>query len=175
VLLVALSLDGSEAGPISVSDSEGNAYRQVGEVDDVYWHRTALFAAFDAKPLSTADQIESTYPRSSKYHIAIDEFSGLHEAGSVATGSNLWGADTASFSTSAHPIQCAAGDVLIAVVATNTGPAPQFTAGWQALPILKLSSYRQTVAYDFVTAPGRCAATGSTTAQWEALAVIFHR
>ncbi|WP_441250503.1 AfsR/SARP family transcriptional regulator [Kitasatospora sp. McL0602] len=175
VVLVALTLTATTAGQVAVKDTAGNTYTMVGDIVDTYWHRTMLFAAFNAKQLDTADQISASYPKASKYHLAADVFSGVSAATGQAGGSNVYDHNTTAFSTSAAPLTCTAGDLLVSVVATNTGPKPQFSADWQALPELRLSSYRQTTAYRFVTTTEKCAATGTTTAQWEALAVLLHR
>ncbi|WP_344444982.1 AfsR/SARP family transcriptional regulator [Kitasatospora nipponensis] len=175
VVLVSLTLTATSAGTVSVKDSAGNTYTMVGDVVDAYWHRTMLFAAFDAKQLDTVDRISASYPQASKYHLAADVFSGVTGVTGQAGASNLNGHNSTSFSTSAAPLSCAVGDLLVSVISTNSGPAPQFSADWQALPVLTLSSYRQTTAFRFVAEPQKCAATGTTTAQWEALAVLFHR
>ncbi|GAA1234634.1 hypothetical protein GCM10009665_26060 [Kitasatospora nipponensis] len=77
------------------------------------------------------------------------------------------------FSTSSVQLNCGRGDLLVSVVGTNTGTAPQFTPEWQSLPVLKLSSYQLSTAYRTIPAAQSCAATGLTTAQWGAVAVTF--
>ncbi|MDH6576172.1 hypothetical protein [Kitasatospora sp. MAP5-34] len=172
-LIVSVMLTSTSAGTVTVTDTAGNGYAVVGDVVDAYWHRTMIFAAFHAKPLNTADRISASYPKSSKYHIAVDEFQGITTAGPQAGASVPYDRNNSAFSTSAHPLACEAGELLVSAVGTNSGPAPDFVAGWQTLPVLKLSSYRLTTAYRFVTRAEKCAATGSTTAQWEAVAVTF--
>ncbi|GAA2151022.1 hypothetical protein GCM10009760_46010 [Kitasatospora kazusensis] len=173
-LVVSMMLTSTSAGPVKVTDTAGNGYSLVGDVVDAYWHRTMVFAAFHAKPLNTADRISFGYPKSSKYQIAVDEFQGLTAAGPQATASSVYDHNSTGFSTSAHPLACAPDDLLLSAVGTNSGPAPIFASGWQTLPVLKLSSYRLTTAYRFVTSAEKCAATGTTTAQWEATALTFH-
>ncbi len=173
-LLVTMMLTSTSQGQVKVTDTAGNTYAMVGDVVDAYWHRTMIFAAFHAKPLDTADRITAAYPKSSKYHIAVDEFRGITAAGPQATASVKYDRNNTAFSTSSQPLPCDKGQLLVSAVGTNSGPAPVLVAGWQTLPELKLSSYRLTTAYQFVTTAGKCAATGTTTAQWEATLVGFH-
>jgi hypothetical protein len=58
-------------------------------------------------------------------------------------------------------------------VGANSGSEPVFTDEWHGLPVLKLSSYRLGTAYRVVKAAQSCAATGTTTGQWGAVAVAF--
>ncbi|GAA1961621.1 hypothetical protein GCM10009838_17830 [Catenulispora subtropica] len=175
-VIVSLGLTSTSAGAVTVTDSAGNVYTPVGDVVDAYWHRTLIYAAFKAGALKTADRITATYPRSSKYHIAVDEFRGVTGVGASASGSNVYEQNASSFTTSKTPLNCKRGDLFVAAVASNSsGVPPRFSAGWQTLPILKLSSYRLTTAFQYVTDDGKCAATGQTRAQWEAIAVVFHR
>lgn len=175
-VVVSLGLTGTGPGTVTVTDTAGNTYTKVGDVVDTYWHRTMIYVAFGVKPLKTADRINATYPRSSKYHIAVDEFRGVTSVAASAGDSNVYEQNSTSFTTSKTQLWCRSGDLLIAALATNsTGTAPKFSTGWQTLPILKLSSYRLTTAYEFVTGDGKCAATGLTRGQWETTAVVFHR
>lgn len=174
-LIVSLTLTATSPGQVSLTDTAGNSYAKVGDVVDAYWHRTMIFAAFGVKALGTADRVSASYPASSKYHIAVDEFHGINGTSAHAEDSSVYEQNSKAFSTSRHNLTCKPGDLLAAAVATNSGPAPVFTQGWQTLPILKLSSYRLTTSFSFVDAEGKCAASGKTTAQWEATAVVFHR
>ncbi len=174
-LIATLSLTGSTPGPVTVTDTAADSFTPVGDVTDAYGHRTLVFAAFHAKALGTADRISAAYPKAGKYQLAVDEFRGVGLAGGQADASSVYDRNATAFSTSASPLDCAAGDLLVSAVATNSGPAPVFAADWQTLPVLKLSSYRLTTAYRFVTTAGPCAATGTTTAQWEAVLVTLHR
>ncbi|WP_051969553.1 AfsR/SARP family transcriptional regulator [Kitasatospora azatica] len=174
-LIVTLMLTSTTPGEVTVTDTAGDRFTAVGDVTDHYSHRTMVFAAFNAKALGNADQITANYPRSSKYHMAVDEFRGIGAAGGQGGASSLRDATTTSFSTSAAPVDCAAGDLLISAVGSNSKTQPPvFVAGWQTLPVLKLSSYRLTDGYRLVTQTGHCAAAGTTTQQWEAVLVVFH-
>ncbi|MFE2308507.1 BTAD domain-containing putative transcriptional regulator [Streptomyces sp. NPDC059411] len=173
-LIVSMMLTSTTPGTVNLTDTVGNAYTVVGDVTDARRHRTTILAAVHARPLGTTDRITATYPESSKYHVAVDEFSGIAGPGRQARASGRDDHDITSFSTSADPLPCSAGDLLVGAVGTNTGSAPVFADGWQTLPVLKLSSYRLTTAYRFVTTDGSCAATGTTSAQWEAVVASLH-
>jgi hypothetical protein len=170
-LIVTLMLTAACPGGVSVTDTRNNRYRIVSDVTDTLRHRTMVLAALGVNPLTTADSIRLTYPRSSKYHIAVDEFRGV----SAAVGRSGAFGDTGgtAFTTSTHPITCAAGDLMIAAVGSNTGTAPTFSPGWNTLPALRLSSYRLTTAYQIAPATDTCAATGTTTSQWGAALAVF--
>ncbi|RPF43884.1 helix-turn-helix protein [Streptomyces sp. Ag109_G2-6] len=170
-LVVTVMLTGSCPGPVAVTDTQGDTFRIVGDETDTARHRTLVLAAFGAHPLGTADSLHATYPHASKYHIAVDEFRGI----SAAVGSAEAHGDNGgtAFSTGSIRLDCAAGDLMVGAVGTNTGSAPVFTAEWTPLPMLQLSSYRLTTAYRVVPAAQTCAATGTTTAQWAASAVVF--
>ncbi len=165
-LVVSLMLTSTCPGPVTVTDSRGNAYRTLADVTDGRRHRVLILAAFEVAALGTADSLTLGYPRSSKYHVAVDEFSGITGAGQAAVASGDAGGT--AFSTESAPLTCAAGDLQVAAVGTNSGSAPVFSPGWTALPVLPLSSYRLSTAYRLTDTTARCAATGRTTAQWAA-------
>ncbi|MEZ0064552.1 hypothetical protein ABIA32_000540 [Streptacidiphilus sp. MAP12-20] len=170
-LVVTVMLTSTCAGEVHAKDSQGNTYRIAGDVTDASRHRTLVLVAFDVRPLGTADQITLSYPHSSKYHVAVDEFRGIHAVAGHAEGYGPFGGT--AFSTSRHPLTCRSGDLMVGAVGTNTGTAPQFVAGWTDLPVLELSSYKLTTAYRVASDEARCAATGTTTAQWGAVLVTF--
>ncbi|MEU3405131.1 helix-turn-helix transcriptional regulator [Streptomyces sp. NPDC006670] len=170
-LVVTVMLTSSCPGPVAVTDTQGDAFHIVGDETDAARHRTLVLAAFGAHPLGTADSLHATYPHASKYHIAVDEFRGIRAAVGTAGAHGETGGT--AFSTGSTRLDCAAGDLMVGAVGTNTGSAPAFTAEWTALPMLQLSSYRLTTAYRVVPAAQTCAATGTTTAQWAAAAVVF--
>ncbi|MFF2196110.1 hypothetical protein [Streptomyces sp. NPDC058157] len=170
-LVVTVMLTSSCPGPVTVTDTQGDTFRIVGDETDTARHRTLVLAAFDAHPLGTADSLHATYPHASKYHIAVDEFRGIRAAVGTAGAHGETGGT--AFSTGSTRLDCEAGDLMVGAVGTNTGSAPTFTAEWTALPMLQLSSYRLTTAYRVVPAAQTCAATGTTTAQWAAAAVVF--
>ncbi|WP_328764669.1 MULTISPECIES: helix-turn-helix transcriptional regulator [unclassified Streptomyces] len=170
-LVVSIMLTSSCPGPVTVTDTQGDTFRIVGDETDAARHRTLILAAFGAHPLGTADSLRATYPHASKYHIAVDEFRGIGAAVGHAQAHGETGGT--AFSTGSTRLECAAGDLMVGAVGTNTGSAPVFTAEWTAMPMLHLSSYRLTTAYRVVPAAQTCAATGTTTAQWAAAAVVF--
>ncbi|MER7468325.1 helix-turn-helix transcriptional regulator [Streptomyces sp. NPDC097981] len=170
-LVVSLMLSATCPGRIEVTDTLGDEFRIVGDVTDARKHRTVVLAAFHARPLTTADSIRVVYPHASKYHVAVDEFRGISRAVGHAQAHGEAGGT--AFSTSSSRLDCAPGDLVVGVVGTNSGTAPAFTAEWTALAVVKKSSYQLSTAYRVVPAAQLCAATGTTTAQWGALAVDF--
>ncbi|MFC6984209.1 hypothetical protein [Streptomyces cirratus] len=170
-LVVTMMLTATCPGPVTVTDTRGNAFRIVADETDARLHRTLVLAAFHVRPLTTADSIRVKYPHASKYHVAVDEFSGISRAVGYAQAHGESG--QTAFSTSSTRLDCAAGDLVVGTVGSNSGTAPVFTAEWTALPVLRLSSYRLSTAYRIVPADQMCAATGTTTSQWGAAAVVF--
>ncbi|MFF1559923.1 helix-turn-helix domain-containing protein [Streptomyces sp. NPDC058279] len=170
-LVVTMMLTATCPGPLTVTDTQGNTFRIVAEETDGRLHRTLVLAAFHVRPLSTADSIRVTYPHASKYHVAVDEFSGISRAVGYARAHGESG--QTAFSTSSTRLDCAAGDLVVGTVGSNSGTAPAFTGEWTALPVLRLSSYRLSTAYRIVPAAQMCAVTGTTTSQWAAAAVVF--
>jgi hypothetical protein len=61
-----------------------------------------------------------------------------------------------------------AADVLIGTVGTESGKAPTWAKGWAALPVLAVSSDYLGTAYEFATAAGAYAASGTIGGQWMA-------
>lgn len=170
-LIVTMMLTSTCPGPVVASDTRGNRYRLISDVTDSSRHRVVIIAAFGVASLTTADSVSLGYPQSSKYHISVDEFRGITTPVQHAEASGNSGGS--AFSTSADPSACTTGDLVVAAVGTNTGTAPAFTEGWTTLPVLKLSSYRLTTAYQVATTSDRCAATGHTTGQWGAVLATF--
>ncbi|MEY9847185.1 hypothetical protein ABH940_004277 [Streptacidiphilus sp. BW17] len=170
-LVVSIMLTATCPGRVTVTDSQGDAYNVVGDETDSSHHRTLVIAAFHVHALGTADSIHVVYPHASKYHVAVDEYRGI----SAATGhAQAYGeSGHTAFSTDSVQLDCTAGELLVGAVGANTGSEPDFTAEWHQLPELKLSSYRLSTAYRVVPAAQSCAATGTTTAQWAAVAVAF--
>ncbi|MFI6847606.1 hypothetical protein ACIBJD_23695 [Kitasatospora sp. NPDC050467] len=171
-LVVTMMLTSTCPGSVTVTDTRGDPFETAGDVTDSRRHRVLVFAAFGVPALTTADSIHVTYPHASKYHIAVDEFRGISVARGTAQAHGPSGGTT--FTTSATPATCARGDLMVGTAGTNTGTAPEFGTGWTALPVLALSSYRLTTAYQVATADGPCAATGRTTSQWGAVLTVFH-
>lgn len=170
-LVVSVMLTSVCPGPVRVTDTQGDAFRIVGDVTDSLRHRTLLLAAFGVHPLSTADSIHVTYPHASKYHVAVDQFHGISTAVQHAQAHGESG--SGAFSTSTVRLDCQRGDLVVTAVGTNSGTAPQLTPEWRVLPVLKLSSYRLSTGFRIAPAAQTCASTGTTTAQWGDVAVIF--
>ncbi|WP_330296095.1 helix-turn-helix domain-containing protein [Streptomyces sp. NBC_00503] len=166
-LVVSLMLTSTCPGRVEVTDTGGDEFRIVGDETDSSRHRTMLLAAFHVRPLTTADSIHVVYPHASKYNVTVDEFRGV--GGAVGRAQAHGESGRTAFSTGSSRLDCAAGDLLVGAVGTNTGTAPAFAAEWTALPESKLSSYRLTSAYRTVPAAQSCALTGTTTAQWGAV------
>lgn len=170
-LIVSLMLTAVCPGSVSVSDSRDNHYETVSDVTDSLHHRTMILAAFNVDPLTTVDTIHLAYPRASKYHVAVDEFRGVSSA--VQHSSAFGESGGTAFTTSGTAVACRFGDLVVAAVGTNSGTAPTFADGWQTLPVLKLSSYRLSTAYQIALGAAPCAVTGTTTAQWGAVVATF--
>lgn len=170
-LIVTLMLTSTCPGPVTVTDTLGDTYTAVADETDSARHRTMIFAAFGIKPLTTADAVHVAYSHASKYHVAVDEFRGISRV--VGHGGAHGEAGGVAFSTGSQPLVCTSDELMVTAVGTNTGTAPGLVGGWTTLPVLKLSSYRLTTAYQASPPAGTCSATGTTTAQWGAVLVLF--
>ncbi|TWE18233.1 hypothetical protein FB465_3284 [Kitasatospora atroaurantiaca] len=171
-LIVTLMLTSTCPGAVTVTDTRRNQYRVVADVADSSRHRVMIIAAFGVSPLTTADSLTITYPQASKYHVAVDEFSGLTASGQTATSSGHAGGTV--FSTGPTPNPCTAGQLQVAAIGTNSGTAPTLPAEWTVIePPLKLSSYYLTTSFRLTRETGPCASTGATTAQWAAALATF--
>ncbi|MEV8530235.1 MULTISPECIES: hypothetical protein [unclassified Streptomyces] len=165
-VVMALMLTSTTAGTVAVTDSQANHYAMVADVTDSYHHRTLVFASFGSKAVRPGDSFHLTWPHSSKYHVAVEEFHGVAAARGQAAGFG-------PYDHSSRPIAvgmsngCAPGDLVFAAVGSNSGPAPHLASGWQRLPGLQLSSYRLTVAFRRATHYADCSLTGTSNAQWE--------
>jgi hypothetical protein len=170
-LVVSLMLTSTCPGPVRVTDTLGDSYSVAVDDTDTARHRTMVFVAFGVRALTDADAIHVTYPHASKYHVDVEEFRGVS---AVAGQGHAHGeSGGAAFSTGAAPVDCRAGELMVAAIGSNTGNPPTLVAGWTKLADLKLSSYHLVTAYQIAPTTGRCAATGTTTAQWGAdLAVL---
>ncbi|WTG87047.1 hypothetical protein OH807_05375 [Kitasatospora sp. NBC_01560] len=171
-LVVTMMLTSTCPGRVTVTDTRGDFFRPAGEVTDSRRHRVLVFAAFAVPALTTADSLRVSYPQAAKYHVAVDEFRGISALRDTAQAHGPAGGT--AFTTSGTPAACAPGDLMIGTVGSNTGTAPGFATGWTALPVLTLSSYRLTTAYQVAAADGPCAATGRTSSQWGAVLAVFH-
>jgi len=165
-LVVALMLTSTTAGPIAVTDTAGNHYDMVADVTDAYHHRTALLAAFKVRPLLTGDRLTMTWPQASKHHIAVEEFHGISAAKGQAAGFGTYDHGNQTIAAGI-PVGCAPGDLVVAAIGSNSGPAPAPAPGWQRLPELQLSSYRLTIVFRRATDHEGCILTGVSQAQWE--------
>jgi hypothetical protein len=170
-LVVALMLTSTSAGTITVTDTAGNHYTMVADVTDPYRHRVALFAAFKVSPLRGGDHLDITWPQASKHHVAVEEFHGISAAKGQAAGTGAYNDHGNQSLTVGIAAGCAPGDLVVAAIGSNSGPAPTLTPGWQRLPELQLSSYRLTVVLRHATAHEHCALTGTSQAQWGAALV----
>ncbi|WP_441249748.1 hypothetical protein [Kitasatospora sp. McL0602] len=170
-LVLTLMLTSTTPGPVTVTDSQGNRYRIVGDVTDARHHRTLIAAAFAVRPLMVGDALTVVHPAASKHHLALDEYGGLTKAGPSATAHGEQHGTV--FGTGSTPLDAAPGELLIAAVGTNSGTTPVFAPGWRTLPTVKLSSYQLSVAYRVVAAPGAYTVSGATNAQWGAVLVSF--
>lgn len=165
-LIASMMLTSTCPDPVTITDTQHNRYRVIADVFDTRHHRTMIIAAFGVTPLTTADTIHIAYVHASKYHVAIDEYRGVHVATGHVTAHGESGGT--AFSTASHPLTCVPGELMLSAVGSNTGSAPQYAKPWAALPTLKLSSYRLTTGYQIAHVGGPCAVTGTTTSQWAA-------
>ncbi|MFD2122472.1 hypothetical protein ACFSNO_27920 [Streptomyces cirratus] len=112
------------------------------------------------------------YPHASKYHVAVDEFSGISRAVGYAQAHGESGQTRVQHLV--DPARLRRRGPRGGHGRLQTAAPPRvFTAEWTALPVLRLSSYRLSTAYRIVPADQMCAATGTTTSQWGAAAVVF--
>ena len=160
-----LSTTKSLAGLVSATDSAGNTYVVARDNNDgSAGDRTVVLVSVGVKTLAPGTTITLTYPSSNETHVSVDEFSGIT---GIDTSAGATGTSSA-FSSGTAPATTQAADVLIGTVGTESGKAPTWTKGWAALPVLSVSSDYLDTAYEFATAAGAYAASGTIGGQWMA-------
>jgi hypothetical protein len=169
-LIISLYLSGATAGPVTASDSQGNTYTVVSDLTDTSKHRVVILAAFQTTSLPLSSAITVAWPAGSKHHVSVDEFAGVTAFGQQATATG----PAAGTTFTAGPISTGtANELLFTAVGTNSGTAAGFASPWHPLPVLALSSYKLTSAFQIVSATGGYASTGTTTGEWVADLVAF--
>jgi len=165
VVSLLLSTTKSLTGAVSATDSGGNTYVLARDNNDgSAGDRTVVLVSVGVKPLATGATITLTYPSSNETHVSVDEFSGIT---GIDTSAGATGTSSA-FSSGTAPATTQAADVLIGTVGTESGKAPTWAVGWAALPVLSVSSDYLGTAYEFATAAGAYAASGTIGGQWMA-------
>jgi fibronectin type 3 domain-containing protein len=165
VVSLLLSTTNSLTGPVSATDSAGNTYVVARDNNDgSAGDRTVALVSVGVKALTAGATITLTYPSSNETHVSVDEFSGVT---GIDTSAGATGTSSA-FSSGNAPGTSQAADVLIGTVGTESGKAPTWATGWAALPVLAVSSDYLGTAYQFATAAGAYAASGTIGGQWMA-------
>ena len=160
-----LSTTKSLTGPVSATDSAGNTYVVARDNNDgSAGDRTMVLVSVGVRALAPGTTITLTYPSSNETHISVDEFSGIT---GIDTSAGATGTSSA-FSSGTAPATTQASDVLIGTVGTESGKAPTWAKGWAVLPVLSVSSDYLDTAYEFATAAGAYAASGTIGGQWMA-------
>jgi len=170
VASLLLSSTAPIAGAVTVSDSAGNSYQVLRDVNDgASGDRSLVIAAINVKAVSSTGSITFSYPSAGETHVSVDEFAGVTgldtSAGASATAS--------AFSSGATPVTAQPSELLIGAVGTESGSSPTWSAGWTALPALAVSSDYLDTAYRLVNATGSYAATGTSGGQWMASIVTL--
>jgi fibronectin type 3 domain-containing protein len=165
VVSLLLSTTKSQTGLVSATDSAGNSYVVARDNNDgSAGDRTVVLVSVAVKALPAGATITLTYPSSNETHVSVDEFSGITgiDTSAGATGTS------STFSSGPAPTTTQVSDVLIGAVGTESGKAPAWAKGWTALPVLSVSSDYLDTAYEFATAAGAYAASGTIGGQWMA-------
>ncbi|MEV7598091.1 hypothetical protein AB0O91_12005 [Kitasatospora sp. NPDC089797] len=170
-LVVSLMLTDACPGPVTVTDGHADRFQLLGDVTDALRHRVLVLAAFGVSALTAADSIRAEYPRAGDYHVAVDEYRGVHtlRAFSAASGN----AGSPLFATTAHT-PCDPGDLLVATVGSGSGGPAEFGPDWTSPPDLRLPADRLSTAHRIAAGATPCTAAVRTTARWGVVLAVLH-
>jgi titin len=165
VITLLLSSTSSINNAVSATDTAGNTYVIGRDVNDgSAGDRTLTLLATNALPLAAGATISLKYPSSAETHVSADEFAGV----TAIDGSAGTTASSAAFSSGASPPTSQPDELLIGVVGNESGSGPSWSAGWNALPVLSISSDHLDTAYRIVNSLGTYGAAGNIGGQWMA-------
>ena len=169
VIALLLSSTNSLTGPVTVTDTAGNAYRVDRDVNDgSSKDRVLTISAMSVHALAAGATIRLSFPGALHYHVSADEFAGisrLDQATSASASSTTWNSGSA---TTTQPIE-----LLFGVVGNESGAAPTYSSGWTVLPMLTLGKDHLDSGYQITNASGGYAASGSTGGTWMAALTTY--
>jgi PKD repeat protein len=171
-LLVALLLSSTSSltGAVTAADSAGNVYSVDRDVNDGSdGDRALVLSARNVRALAAGNTISLTFPTSAEYHVSIDEFGGV---AALDRSAGAFGR-TSSFNSGATTTTAQPNELLFGLVGVESGSTPSFSAGWNALPALSVSTDWQRTGYQISGTTGQFAATGSTTGTWMAAIATY--
>jgi len=170
-VVVSLLLSSTSlTGAVSVTDSGGNTYAVVRDVNDgSAGDRVVTAVSVRVRALPAGATVTMTYPSAAETHAVVDELAGVSgvdvSAGATGTGT-AFGSGSASTS--------GAGEVLFGVAGLESSSAtPVWASGWTALPTLSVSTDRLATAYRIAAVVGSFAASGTGGGQWMAALIAF--
>ncbi|MDH6133026.1 transcriptional regulator with XRE-family HTH domain [Kitasatospora sp. MAA4] len=171
-LIMTLYLTGTCPGPVTVTDTRNDLFQNVGDVTDSAHERVAVLAAFDIRPLTTADSIALSYPGAGTVHVAVDEFQGVHR---VKAGVQHYGDLAANGLTGDFvPTTCEPGDLVIDAVGNRTYAVVRtFETPWQTRQFVPTTPYELSTGWYTPTTSGPCLAEGNVQDDWITALVDF--
>ncbi|WP_327071364.1 helix-turn-helix domain-containing protein [Kitasatospora sp. NBC_01302] len=171
-LIITLFLTDTCPGTVTVTDSQGDRFQDVGDVTGVARERLLVLAAFDVRPLAATDSIRLSYLDAGSYTVTVDEFRGIHavRAGIERFGEVAAGDDSGSQATTT----CEPGDLGIATAGSRTYAAMYFNPPWHMLPVVPPAPYNLRTSWDTTTTTGPCQASGAVFYNEVISSVLFH-
>ncbi|WP_441250500.1 RHS repeat-associated core domain-containing protein [Kitasatospora sp. McL0602] len=165
------SVSNSVAGNVTATDSQGDTFQVVSDVNDgSAKDRTLMLAAFGVHALSTSDTVTLHFPSTSEYHVAVDEIAG---ASGLDVSSSATGASGTNVNTGNTPTTATANELVFGTSGIQGGAATSWTGGFTALPTLLVSGDQLGTAYKTTSATGAYAATATATHSWLAAVATF--
>ena len=155
---------------MSATDNAGNAYVVARDINDgSASDRTLLLVAFNAKALTSGNQIVLQFPSSNEVHASADEFSGVSGTDTSAAAS----ATSTAFSSGPTPVTSQPSELLIGIIGAESASSPTWAAGWKPLPTLAIGSDYLDTAYQVVANSGSYTASGNVGGTWMAAIVTL--
>ena len=170
VIVAVLLSSTSTTGAVNVTDSAGNTYAlDRDQNDSSAGDRVLVFSSLKAGSLPAGGTIRITYPSAAECHASADEFSGLAARDRVASA---WGASS-GFNSGLTATTTQSGELLFGAVGNESGGSPTWAAGWNALPLLAVSSDHLGAAYRVSSGTGQFAASGTVSGTWMAAITTY--
>jgi parallel beta-helix repeat protein len=169
LIVATAQLTGASAGPVTGTDTVGDALGVVSDISDANGDRLVTVAGIARTGLPVSDQVIIDFPQAATYRITADEVSGVstvdQESASSGTGS--------SFSSGATGTTKRGGEFVYATVATFGGTSISWNPGWTALTSYTVGAKALGRAYQIPASAGTFTAAGAVSGTWLAEVVTF--
>ncbi len=169
LIIAVVQLTGTGSGPVSGTDSAGDALSVASDVSDSSGDRLVTLYGVAATGLASGQQISVSFPSATSYRITADEVAGVTAPDAQATASGASG----SFSAGPTATLSRPGEMVFAAVATFGSTSLTWGTGWTALTSYTTGGNTLGRAYQIPSGTGGVTAAGSAGGSWLAEVVAF--